>query len=172
MNNEIKLKLVDLVEKHVIASLVAHNYVSMAGKGKKLVWDNVIINDHTLELINIKEEHEDVEIAKALLEIFPKEAKAGSSLNAIITRIKQWRSKCNLENITYKEIIEAAENHCQGKEVKYIGTLMNFIYKYDAGAYTSRLEKEVDLLRQNYDAIKSSNYVVVDSAVDLSQYGL
>ncbi len=164
MTNELKLKLIELVEPQVVAALVAHNYVSISGK--KLIWSNVIIHDDTLELINVKNNTNE-DLIEQMIESFPKMGR--DSYNAVSARLKQWRTKCTIENVTNAEILEATENHCKGKEDKYVGKLINFIYKHDNSIYTSRLEREIIALREKYENVSEAVQV---GGADLSGYRL
>ena len=81
------------------------------------------------------------------MEIFPKEQL--DSKKALLQRWSQFIRKTEVSDITYNEVIEAAQNHVDEMGPKYCGNLFYFFFKEDKKIYQSRLEKNISLIRDN-----------------------
>ena len=144
----IKLKLINLIEKNVIGSLIANSYVTHLGGS--LTWDRVVIRDETSELLKTLDTKEEINAEKLiaeLMEIFPKEQL--DSKKALLARWNSFLKKTDLTNLTYNEVIEAAQKHIDDMGPKYCGNLFYFFFKEDKKIYQSRLEKTIILMRED-----------------------
>jgi hypothetical protein len=148
IDDSIKLKLIDLIEVNVIGSLIANSYVTHLGGS--LTWDRIVVRDETIELLNSIENKPEINAEKlidALMEVFPKEQL--DSKKALLQRWNQFIKKTNIPDITYNEVIEAAQKHVDDMGSKYCGNLFYFFFKEDKKIYQSRLEKTVLLIRDS-----------------------
>lgn len=148
IDNNIKLKLISFIEKSVVSTLIANDYVTHLGG--ELAWDNIVIKDETLELINTLENKEvinDNDLIDELMEIFPKEQL--DSKKALLQRWEQFLKKTTLTNITYNEVLEAAQQHVNIMGPKFCGNLFYFFFKEDKKIYQSRLERAILLIRED-----------------------
>ena len=158
----IKLKLINLIEKNVIGSLIANSYVTHLGGS--LTWDRVVIRDETSELLKTLDTKEEINAEKLiaeLMEIFPKEQL--DSKKALLARWNSFLKKTDLTNRTYNEVIEAAQKHIDDMGPKYCGNLFYFFFKEDKKIYQSRLEKNVLLIR---DSDKFTNKIEATVSVN------
>jgi len=158
----IKLKLINLIEKNVIGSLIANSYVTHLGGS--LTWDRVVIRDETSELLKTLDTKEEINAEKLiaeLMEIFPKEQL--DSKKALLARWNSFLKKTDLTNLTYNEVIEAAQKHIDDMGPKYCGNLFYFFFKEDKKIYQSRLEKNVLLIR---DSDKFTNKIEATVSVN------
>lgn len=146
IENNIKLKLINLIEKGVVSLLIANNFVEHTGED--LSWDSVILKDKTLELLNIvdSKNHDNEKLINELMEIFPKHQL--DSKRALEKRYEHFQRKSTLKNITDQEIIEAASHWVADKGPTYCGNLFYFFFKEDKKIYTSRLENIIKQSRE------------------------
>jgi hypothetical protein len=144
VNDHLKLKLVDLVEKPVIASLIAYGYVECSPPNI-LEWDNIILKDITVELLKHKESKLEKyeELIETLMSIWPPEF-YGASKNGLVKRLNQYKNKTPLKNIENDEIIVACEQWINQSEVPYCGQLFYFFFKEDNRIYKSRLDSLIE----------------------------
>lgn len=144
----VKLKLIKLAEPAIITSLIARKLVIHLGG--TLSWDNVKIPDDILQSIeepNNSIEPENIDnLIDNLISIFPKAQT--DSRNAIISRYEQWKKKSPLKDITYDEIIDAAQQWVSSKGDVYCGRLIYFFFKEEHKIYNSRLENIVITTRE------------------------
>lgn len=148
INESIKLKLIDLIEKNVVSILIANSYVTHLGG--ELTWNNIVVRDETLELFNLLDKKEEINadrLIDELMEIFPKEQL--DSKKALLQRWANFLKKTTVSNITHNEVIEAASNHVEDHGPKYCGNLFYFFFKEDKKIYQSRLEKAILLMRDS-----------------------
>lgn len=148
IDENIKLKLISLIEKNVVSALIANGYVTHLGGD--LTWDKIIIKDETLELFNTLDSKFEINadnLINDLMEIFPKEQL--DSKKALLQRWQHFLKKTNLSDITYDEIIDAAKHHVNEMGPKYCGNLFYFFFKEDKKIYQSRLEKTILLIRDD-----------------------
>ena len=130
IDDNIKLKLISLIEKNVVSTLIANGYITHLGSN--LTWDRIVIKDETLELFNTLDNKPEINADKLiseLMEIFPKEQL--DSKKALLQRWSQFIRKTDISNITYDEIIEAAQNHVNEMGPKYCGNLFYFFFRED-----------------------------------------
>ena len=148
IDDNIKLKLISLIEKNVVSTLIANGYITHLGGN--LTWDRIVIKDETLELFNTLDNKPEINADKLiseLMEIFPKEQL--DSKKALLQRWSQFIRKTEVSDITYNEVIEAAQNHVDEMGPKYCGNFFYFFFKEDKKIYQSRLEKNISLIRDN-----------------------
>lgn len=159
IDDNIKLKLISLIEKNVVSTLIANGYITHLGGN--LTWDRIVIKDETLELFNTLDNKPEINADKLiseLMEIFPKEQL--DSKKALLQRWSQFIRKTDISNITYDEIIEAAQNHVNEMGPKYCGNLFYFFFREDKKIYKSRLEKNILLIRDNDNYTKKTEATV------------
>lgn len=159
IDDNIKLKLISLIEKNVVSTLIANGYITHLGGN--LTWDRIVIKDETLELFNTLDNKPEINADKLiseLMEIFPKEQL--DSKKALLQRWSQFIRKTDISNITYDEIIEAAQNHVNEMGPKYCGNLFYFFFREDKKIYKSRLEKNILLIRNNDNYTKKTEATV------------
>jgi len=162
MNDEVIAKLAKLVEERVCAALVASNYATVESFDDKLLFDNLIINKDVAKRLNINANqfYENSDFLKEMLNTFP----AGEfrcSPNVLKSRIRSFMKKTSIPDITEDEMITAARTWVSRKNTPYHGHIVNFIFKYDNKAFTSRLETVVQELRHDKlntpDIVQTSN---------------
>lgn len=149
IENNIKLKLIDLIPKQIIGLLIANGYVTHLGGD--ISWDTVIVKDETLELINIleKKENKNEDIVENLMQIFPKHQL--DSKKALLTRFENWLKKTDLKPVTENEIYDAAQSWVDSKGPTYCGHLFYFFYKEENKTYKSRLDNLISQMREDND---------------------
>ena len=159
INDNIKLKLISLIEKNVISTLIANEYVTHLGG--EFTWNRIVVKDETLELFNTLDSKDEINADKLideLMEIFPKEQL--DSKKALLQRWSYFLKKTNILNITYDEVVEAARQHVAETGPKYCGNLFYFFFKEDKKIYQSRLEKTILLIRDSDKYTKKVNATV------------
>ncbi len=151
IEDSLKLKLIALAEPYIITSLVTRGYV--IHNGGEMTWDNVSISETTLKELNITSKNEIIEDSEfdefitELMSIFPKGQV--SSKNTIKGRYKQWQKKCQVKDISYSEILQAATEWVSDKGNTYCGKLIYFFFKEENKIYDSRLENQISIIREN-----------------------
>jgi len=156
IDESIKLKLISLIEKSVVSALIANDYVTHLGGD--LAWDKIIVKDETLELFTMLDDKVEINadtLIDNLMEIFPKEQL--DSKKALLQRWSQFIKKTYLSDITYNEVIEAAQQYVNDMGPKYCGNLFYFFFKEDKKIYQSRLEKTILLIRDSDKYTKTTN---------------
>lgn len=135
------VELAKLVEKQVVAALIAQGHVEH--EGTELTFNSITSKTK----LNIKEdENKDQEFLEELRKIFPRNYTC--SIDVLSDRLRKFHGKTKYKDITKDEILEAAEMHVSNNVAPYFGKLYNFIYKIEGGTYTSRLEDMVLALRE------------------------
>jgi hypothetical protein len=142
MNDNVKLKLIKLIEPQVIASLIAHNYVTQIENS--LSWDSIIINDYTTQLI-YELDNEDDSFIEEFRELFPPQWR--DPVKYLKKRYYQWKKKTTLD-ISEEEILEIARHYIENTNEQYVGRAGYFFYKYDSGNYFSRLENKYNEINE------------------------
>ena len=155
ITDNLKLKLISLIDKQLVSLLIANGYITHLGG--EIDWNNIIVKDETLELLNLVEKKDNnyKEIIKSLMEIFPKNQL--DSENALLKRYESYLKKTELKNITDDEILDAATDWVTNKGPIYCGNLFYFFYKEDKKIYTSRLD---NLITQNREKIMNTEKAV------------
>ena len=135
------VELAKLVEKQVVAALIAQGHVEH--EGTELTFNSITPKTK----LNLKEdENKDQEFLEELRKIFPRNYTC--STDVLSDRLRKFYGKTKYKDITKDEILEAAEMHVSNNVAPYFGKLYNFIYKIEGGTYTSRLEDMVLALRE------------------------
>lgn len=149
IEEHLKCKLIKLIEKPVITSLIVNEFVNY--NGKELDWKNISISKKGEEALNKLKSKDNTEIINVdklieeLCEIFPKDQL--DSKNSLIQRWNLFLKSTSLEDITHEEVVEAAKNHVNEMGPKYCGNLFYFFFKYNKSIYQSRLENKINLIR-------------------------
>lgn len=147
------VELAKLVEKQVVAALIAQGHVEH--EGTELTFTSITPKTK----LNLKEdENKDQEFLDDLRKIFPRNYTC--STDVLSDRLRKFYGKTKYKDITKDEILEAAEMHVSNNVAPYFGKLYNFIYKIEGGTYTSRLE---DLVLANREILKEAKTVTIDT---------
>lgn len=147
IENNIKLKLVELIPKQIIGLLIANGYVTHLGGD--ISWDTIIVKDDTQELLNILDKKEDnnEKVIENLMQIFPKHQL--DSKKALLIRYTNWLKKTDLKPVTEDEIYDAAQAWVDSKGPTFCGNLFYFFYKEENKVYKSRLDNIISQMRES-----------------------
>ena len=156
IKNNIKVKLLSFIEREAIINLIAKGYLELVLSNQKYTFNNVQLTEKGAnEIKNISIIEFDEELLRLMFENWRGEK---CSINLLNEKLGVFFAKTSLQNITDQEVLDALTSYQIEKDIKYIGKIEYFPFKYDQYKnYSSRLEQEIIKNREMYES--NSNYI-------------